>query len=207
MVLAALSQRAAINIQLEESVVSMDALTLLNNRNSAPKLSQPGPDRDTLHKILGAALRAPDHGRLHPWRFLIIEGKARYRLGELFASALLARKPDASPEEIAKNQEAPLRAPLIIAVIAQPQEHAKVPKIEQVLSAGSAAHSILLAAQALGLGAIWRTGDNSYDANVKAGLGLTGDEELIGYIYLGTPVGVPKPLPDVRVEDFATYWE
>lgn len=184
----------------------MDALTLLNNRNSEPKLSEPAPDSETLHRILAAALRAPDHGRLHPWRFLLISGKSRHRLGELFGNALRARDPQASPEQIKKNQDAPMRAPIVIAVIARLQDHPKVPKVEQLLSAGCAAHGILLAAQALGFGAIWRTGDNCYDPHVKEGLGLGEGEEIVGYIYLGAPVGVPKPVDPVRVEDFVSHW-
>jgi nitroreductase len=185
----------------------MDALTLLNNRNSEPKLSGPAPDHDTLYKILGAALRAPDHGRLRPWRFILISGKARYRLGELFADALRARQADASDEQIKKALEAPLRAPIVIAVIAKLQEHPKVPQVEQLLSAGCAAHGILLAAQAVGFGAIWRTGDNCYDPFVKAGLNLNEGEEIVGYIYLGTAVGVPKPVAAMRVEDFVSHWD
>lgn len=184
----------------------MDALTLLNNRNSEPKLSEPAPDTDTLHKILGAALRAPDHGRLHPWRFLLIIGKSRYRLGELFGEALRARDPEASPDQIKKSQEAPLRAPIVVTVIARLQDHPKVPKVEQLLSAGCAAHSILLAAQALGFGAIWRTGDNCYDPHVKTGLGLEENEEIVGYIYVGSPVGVPKMAEAVRMEDVVSTW-
>lgn len=184
----------------------MDALSLLNNRNSEPKLSEPAPDHDTLHKILGAALRAPDHGRLRPWRFLLISGKSRYRLGELFADALRARDAGASAEQLKKNQEAPLRAPIVITVVARLQDHPKVPKVEQLLSAGCAAHGILLAAQAVGFGAIWRTGDNCYDPFVKAGLGLAEGEEIVGYIYLGSPVGVPKAADALRVEDFVTQW-
>lgn len=185
----------------------MDAMNLLNHRNSESKLGKPGPDRAAILHILSAAARAPDHGRLRPWRFLLIEGKARYRLGELFVEALRARNPGVSAEEIKKNEEAPLRAPIIIAVIARLQEHPKVPRVEQLLSAGCAAHGILLAAQALGYGAIWRTGDNCYDSRVKAGLGVNESEEIVGYIYLGSPVGVPKPLPEIRIEDLLQSWE
>ncbi len=184
----------------------MDAMSLLNHRNSEPKLSKPGPDRETVLQILSAAARAPDHGRLRPWRFLLIEGKARYRLGELFAAAVQARNPAASPEEIKKNSEAPLRAPIIIAVIARLEDHPKVPKIEQLLSAGCAAHGILLAAQALGFGAIWRTGDNCYDAHVKEGLGLSQDEEIVGYMYVGSALGVPKPLQEIRIGELLQVW-
>lgn len=184
----------------------MDAMTLLNHRNSEPKLSKPGPDREALLQILGAASRAPDHGRLRPWRFLLIEGKGRHRLGELFVNALRARQPDVTPEELKKIQEAPLRAPIIITVIARLQNHPKIPKIEQMLTAGCAAHGILLAAQALGFGAIWRTGDSSYDPHVKAGLGLGENEEIVGYVYIGSALGVPKPLPEIRVEDLVEVW-
>jgi nitroreductase len=184
----------------------MDALTLLHQRNSAPKLTDPAPDAAALEQILRAALRAPDHGHLHPWRFIAIDGEARQHLGELFAQALLQRKPEATEEEIKKNRLAPLRAPLILVVVARLQDHAKVPRVEQLLSAGCAGHSILLAANALGYGAIWRTGDNSYDANVKAGLGLTEGEEMVGYIYLGTIAGNSKPLPELRTADFLSRW-
>lgn len=184
----------------------MDAFTLLNQRNSEAKLTMPGPDREALQKIIAAALRAPDHGRLRPWRFIVIEGKARHRLGSLFVEALKLRKPEASEEEIKKNAEAPLRGPLIIAVVARQIDNPKVPAVEQLLSAGCAAHGILLAAQALGFGAIWRTGDNSYDAHVNAGLGLADNETLVGYIYIGTAIGVPKPLQTLPVEEFVTTW-
>ncbi|MDB6061042.1 MAG: nitroreductase [Verrucomicrobiaceae bacterium] len=184
----------------------MDALTLLNNRNSEPRLTKPAPDREILNRILLASLRAPDHGRLRPWRYLLIEGKARQKLGDLFADALLARKADASEDEVKKNRDAPLRAPLVIAVVAKLQDHPKVPRVEQLLTAGCAAYGILLAAQASGFGAIWRTGDNCYDEHVKTGLGLSADEQLIAYIYLGTPEGLTKPSPEVHLDEFVSAW-
>jgi nitroreductase len=197
---------AALDLSHFDLAVPMDALTLLNNRNSEPRLTKPAPDRETLHKILTASLRAPDHSRLRPWRYLLIEGKARQQLGDLFSAALQVRKPEASADEIRKTQEAPRRAPLVVTVIAKLQEHPKVPKVEQLLSAGCAAYGILLAAQASGFGAIWRTGDNCYDDNVKAGLGVSAEEQIVGYIYIGTPEGVSKPLPEVKLEDFLTTW-
>ena len=183
----------------------MDALTLLQQRNSIPKLTEPGPGARDLEQMLRAAVRAPDHGHLQPWRFIAIEGDGRQRLGALFAEALRQRKPGASQEEIQKNENAPLRAPLIVAVIARLRDH-KVPRIEQLLSAGCAAHGIVLAAQALGYGAIWRTGDNSYDPVVKAGLGLDANEEIVGYIYVGTPAASAKPLSEPAVTGFLSRW-
>jgi nitroreductase len=184
----------------------MDALTLLTTRNSQSLLTQPAPDSDALEQMFRAALRAPDHGRLQPWRFLLVQGDARDRLGELFAEALLARKPDAGADEIAKARKAPLRAPLLIVTIAQLREH-KVPRIEQLLATGCAAHGLLLAAHALGYGAIWRTGDNSSDPRVRQGLELAANEEIVGFIYVGTPSGRAKTLPEVRTETFVRNWE
>ena len=185
----------------------MDALSLLQQRQSLSKLSEPGPDASALEQMLRAAARAPDHAHLQPWRFIAIEGDGRRRLGALFVEALRKRKADASDDEIRKNETAPLRAPLVLAVIARLRDHAKVPRVEQLLSAGCAAHGILLAAQALGFGAIWRTGDNSYDATVKAVLGLAADEEIVAWLYIGTPVpGAAKALPETNIADLLSRW-
>ena len=184
----------------------MDALTLLTQRNSATRLGEPGPTRDELEQMIRCALRAPDHGYLRPTRFLIVEGERRQQLGELFAKALCARKPAATDDEIQKNLNAPLRAPLLIAAIANVRPHAKVPDIEQLLSTGCAAHGLLLAAQAMGFGAIWRTGDNCYDPRIKQGLGLCATEEIIGYIYIGTQIAPAKPLQDLNPAEFMRMW-
>ena len=184
----------------------MDALTLLAQRNSAPRLTEPGPTVEDLQTMLRCALRAPDHGYLRPTRFLTIENDRRAALGELFAQALVTRNPTAPTDEIEKNRQAPLRAPLIIVVIARLQANPKIPTIEQRLTAGCAAHSLLLAAQALGFGAIWRTGANSYDPVVRTGLQLTEDEEITGYIYVGTASAPAKPIPQLDPTEFAQAW-
>lgn len=184
----------------------MEALVLLANRNSATRVGDPGPDRAAVESMIGYALRVPDHGRLQPWRFLIIEGESRARLGELFVTGLRRRKPEAGNEEIEKNREAPLRAPVVIAVIAHVKNNAKVPANEQILSAGCCAHTLLLAAQAMGFGAIWRTGDNCYDPFIQQGLGLAANEQIVGYVYLGTPLTPSKPLPTLQPIDFIERW-
>ena len=184
----------------------MDALTLLAHRNSISRLSEPGPDNAALTEMISCALRAPDHGYLRPWRFLVISGDSRQRLGELFARALIQRKPEASADQIEKNRNAPLRAPVIIAVIGQIHSHPKVPALEQTLSAGCAAFALVLAAEALGFGAIWRTGDNAYDEQIKQGLGLTANDSVIGYIYIGTPATTPKVIPRLDPNDFIQRW-
>ncbi|MEJ5864489.1 nitroreductase family protein [Pseudomonas farsensis] len=183
----------------------MEALDALLNRVSVPRLTEPAPNAAQREGLFQAALRAPDHGQLRPWRFLTIEGQGRERLGELFAQALLA-KGDASPAALDKARAMPLRAPLLIVVVATLQDHVKVPKSEQRLAAGCAAHGILIAAHAQGIGAVWRTGDMAFDAHVHQGLGLADNEELIGYLYVGTPLAEPRTPPVLKTEDFVAPW-
>ncbi|TBU83783.1 nitroreductase family protein [Phytopseudomonas dryadis] len=184
----------------------MDALDALINRVSVPRLCEPAPDAAQRERLFRAALRAPDHGQLRPWRFLTVEGDDRVALGELFASALAARSGDASVEALTKARGMPLRAPLLVVVIARLQAHPKVPRQEQLIAAGCAAHAMLIAAHAQGIGAVWRTGELSYDAQVNQGLGLTADEQVVGYLYLGSPEREPRTPTPLAVEDFVSAW-
>nr|WP_288466361.1 NAD(P)H nitroreductase [uncultured Pseudomonas sp.] len=184
----------------------MDALDALINRVSAPRLTEPAPSAEQRERLFKAALRAPDHGQLRPWRFLTVEGDARHALGELYAEAIASKNPQADDEALTKARNMPLRAPLMIVVIARTQEHPKVPAQEQVLAAGCAAHGILLAAYAQGIGAVWRTGELSYDAVVNAGLGLAANEQVIGYLYLGTPQRELREAPAVNVDEYVSSW-
>lgn len=183
----------------------MEALDALLNRVSVARLTDPAPNAAQREALFQAALRAPDHGQLRPWRFLTIEGQGREALGELFAQAVQA-KGDASPEKLDKARAMPLRAPLLIVVIATLQEHPKVPAYEQRLAAGCAAHGILLAAHAQGVGVVWRSGELAYDAHVHRGLGLAANEEVIGYLYVGTPAKEPRQAPLLKTEDFVQAW-
>lgn len=184
----------------------MDALSLLHNRNSMPQLQAPGPDKTQLEDILKAALRAPDHAWLRPWRFLVIEGEGLHELGELFVTAACNQHGELDEAKKEKMRRKPLRAPLIITVIACFQKHHKIPRDEQLIAAGCAAHGLILAAHALGFGAMWRTGDNAEYPVVREGLGVTADEQIIGFIYLGTPANSYKPLPQMAVTDFYHSW-
>ncbi|MBA1200660.1 NAD(P)H nitroreductase [Pseudomonas capeferrum] len=183
----------------------MEALDALLNRVSVARLTDPAPDGAQREALFQAALRAPDHGQLRPWRFLTIEGEGRDRLGELFAEAV-ERKGDATSKALDKARAMPLRAPLLIVVIACLQDHYKVPKSEQRLAAGCAAHGILLAAHAQGIGAVWRTGDLAFDDHVHQGLGMAENEEVIGYLYVGTPENQPRPAPVLETAEFVQGW-
>ncbi len=185
----------------------MDAFDLLHGRNSVAKLCEPAPGKEALENIYRAALRAPDHARLRPWRFLSVTGDGRNKLGELYARALAARNSQATVAELDKARGKALRAPLIVVVVACIQAHPKVPKVEQLLSAGCAAHAMLLAVHALGFAGIWRTGANAFDRMVMDGLGLAANEELIGFLYLGTVDGKAKPLAELNVADYVQEWK
>lgn len=184
----------------------MDALAALHQRVSITKLAEPAPDKTQLNQLFKAALRAADHGNMRPWRFLVIEKEGLVKLGDLFARVALANKPEITGPELERFKSMPLRAPMIIACIAATQENSKVPHIEQIIAAGAATQNLITAAFALGLGAVWRTGDMAYDPQVKAALGLVTNEELVGYVYIGTP-SVPVHLPrEQKPEDFFSYW-
>ncbi|MCY1286488.1 putative NAD(P)H nitroreductase YdjA [compost metagenome] len=184
----------------------MEALDALLNRVSMARLRDPAPSAEQRDRLFRAALRAPDHGYLRPWRFLSIEGESRQRLGELFAAAVLKRNPDAAPEALSKARAMPLRAPLLVVVIARVQGNPKVPEVEQLLSAGCAAQGILLAAHAQGLGAMWRTGEMAHDRFVADGLGLAGNEQIVGFLYLGSVEGDRRSPPELDPADFVSTW-
>lgn len=180
----------------------MEALTALHTRVSAPRLQAPGPDAAQIRELLKAAIRAPDHGLVRPWRFLVLEGEDRQRLGELFAAAHKAVEPDADPRHLDKLRNNPLRAPVVLVVVAETDPAHKVPVKEQVMSTAVAAGHIMVAAHALGIGAMWRTGEPASRLLVKEGLGFAGKDEIVGFIYLGTPAAPAKPLPDEIPEQF-----
>jgi len=188
--------------RLEEK---LDALEAIRTRNAAPRLTG-SVSESALNKILKAALRAPDHALLRPWKILVVNGEKRNRLGTLFTEASLARNPDLTTDRLEKLKNKTLRAPLILVVAARIMEHPKVPEVEQLLSAGAAAQNICVASHAMGLGAIWRTGDMAYDPIVAHGLGLTNSEKIVGFIYIGEVDGRQKAIPEIKLEDHVVYW-
>lgn len=184
----------------------MDALEALHTRESAAMLGDPAPGPDQLAALLKAAAHAPDHGLMRPWRFLVVRGDARARLGEAMATAAQARDPGLTAEALERERAKPLRAPLLVVVAASPRERRGVPEIEQLLAAAAAAGNIMLASHALGFGAMWRTGDAAYDAHVKAALGLEPGDAIVGFLYLGTPVPRPGVPPRPRPPSLAYEW-
>jgi len=184
----------------------MDAIEALTTRASPLQLTDPGPDRGALDVMLRAAAKAPDHGRLHPWRFLVIAGAARDRLGEVLAAALREREPGLPEAVIEKEKLKPRRAPLLVVVAARLRDNKKIPPVEQIISAGAAAQNILVAAHAQGFGGFWRTGPAAYDNRIKTALGLEASDSIVGFLYLGTPA-VPAPqTPAPDLAELVTEW-
>jgi nitroreductase len=181
----------------------MDVLSALHARRSAKKLIEPAPTREHLEVILRAGANAPDHGRLRPWHFFVLQGAARLPLGELMAQLLLAKMPQASPEQLAAERSKVMRAPTIIAVAAKVTAN-KIPPVEQVLSAGAAVENMFLAAAALGYGAMWKTGDAAYSPEIKAYLGLAPEDHIVAFLYIGTAAATALATP-VSLEGLVTW--
>jgi nitroreductase len=172
-----------------------DALQLLKIRRSVKprEMSGPGPSPAELETILTIGARVPDHGKLTPWRFIVFEGDARVRAGEVIANVFAQKNPNAAPADIEIEKRRLTDAPLVIGVVSFTKPHPKVPAWEQELSAGASAMNIVTAATALGYGACWLTGWFAFDRDVLDGLGLKTDEKLAGFIHIGTP---SKPIED-----------
>ncbi len=185
----------------------MDAIEALHTRTSVPKLTGPAPDGICLDNICKAALRAADHGVMRPWRFLLISGEARDRLGDLFARAARTDDPTLDDNALERIRAKPMRAPLIIVTISSHQPSPKVPVLEQDLSAAAATQNMLLAAHAQGIGAFWRTGAMAYDPVVRKGLELADNEHIIGFLYLGQKAGPSRRLADPDITHYFRRWE
>ena len=186
--------------------LAMDALEALLNRTSVPKLTDPAPSDKCLANICQAALRAADHGVLRPWRFLMISGDSRHKLGDLFVKAAAAGDSTMDSMALERVRQKPLRAPLIIVSISKHQENPKIPELEQDLSAGAATQNMLLAAFAQDIGAFWRTGSMAYDPLVKKGLGLADNEKIIGFLYLGKQDCATRRLADPDISEYFQNW-
>jgi len=183
----------------------MDALELLLNRRSASRLTDPAPAGEALHNIILAGMRAPDHGTLRPWRFVLIEGEGRNTLSELLHQSAI--KIGMDEKGIEKAKQTPFRAPLIIAVLAWCDTQSKVPHGEQVLSAGCAVQAMQLAALAQGFNGIWRTGLWATQDDVKHAFGCRPQDEIVGFLYLGTPqLKASTTLIPPEIEPYIRYF-
>jgi nitroreductase len=179
----------------------MNALEALQTRTASPRLIEPAPHPNELEEVLKCAMRAPDHGMLRPWRYLLVRGDARRKLGELFVRA---RKPS-DEVQTKKLLEAPLRAPLVIIAVATIKETDKIPALEQICSVGAGIQNMSVALHAMGYASIWRSGGVCYDPAVNQALGLAETDQIVGYLYVGTAT-VERQVPSVDAAEYVQEW-
>ena len=185
----------------------METLEAIQTRNSVPLLTDPAPTSEEMSEVYKGALRAPDHARLRPWKFIEVRGDSRDKLAKIFIDTATALNSDLSENEISKLQKAPHRAPMVIILAADIKEHPKVPEIEQIISLGAAAQNILLGIHEIGYSAVWRTGNMAFNPEITKFLGLEENFKIIGYLYVGTSTGKEKPIPELEIQDFLEVWD
>lgn len=186
-----------------------DALDLLKTRRSvkAMELGGPGPAPHEVETLLTVASRVPDHGKLVPWRFIVFEGAARERAGEIIAAICREQRPELTPEQLEFERKRLARAPLVVAVVSRAGAHVKIPEWEQVLSAGAAAMSLVLAAHALGYAASWITEWYAYDRRVLDALGVKPEEKIAGFVHIGRPGKPPEDRPRPPLASIVTRYQ
>jgi nitroreductase len=190
----------------KKEIVVPDAIELLKIRRSVKprEMTAPGPSPAELETILTIGTRVPDHGKLAPWRFVVFEGDARVRAGEVIAKVFARKNPAAAAAAIEVEKNRLTDAPLVIGVVSFTRPHPKVPAWEQQLSAGASAMNIVTAATALGYGACWLTGWFAFDRDVLEEFGLKADEMLAGFIHIGTPSKPNEDRPRPALSDVVT---
>jgi nitroreductase len=184
----------------------------MRTRRSIGRLTEPAPSDSELRQILEAAVAAPDHGELRPWRFVILRGDAKDAFGEVLADAYLARVQavGGSPTDgqLKKERTKLGRAPIVVVVCAVNQHSEEIPWIEQVLAAGAATENMLLAATALGYASMWRTGPAAYDHRILHALGLDDRDAVVGFVYVGTPnEGREVPPHEPSLDGVVSEWQ
>lgn len=181
-------------------------LTHLETRRSGkPRdLVAPGPDMEQLRQMVSLAMRSPDHGKLAPWRFVIVPDEQREALADLIVSAYRAEKPEAGRLEIEAMQQFARQAPALIVALSSPRP-SHIPLWEQELSAGAATMNLLHAAHALGFAAGWLTGWAAYNSTVRDAFG-SGDERIVGFIFIGTASRPLEERPRPALDAVLSVW-
>lgn len=173
-------------------------LLLTRRSGSAKAMKEPGPSKKQLADILQAAARVPDHGKLFPWRFIVLEGKGRARAGDILADVMEAE--GEREKQVEEERMRFLRAPIVVCVVSSARELHKIPVWEQELSAGAVCQTMLIAATACGFVGNWLTEWYAYHPVVKERLGLKAGERVAGFVYIGTAKDdlQERPRPDME---------
>lgn len=183
----------------------MDVIEAIHERTSITRFSTQPVEREKIEQLLDAGAQAPNHYKVRPWRFVVMSGAGRERLGEVMAEVFRRKFPNVPPEALVKERAKPLRSPVVIAVGVDKPAEPKVLEIENICAAAAACENILIAAEALGLGGHWRTGDAARDPDIKRFLGFHEEQPLIAFLYVGYPEVPPVPTARPGYED-RTRW-
>ena len=185
-------------------------LDLLLTRRSvlAKNLGEPGPDDESLHKILSAGLRVPDHGRAEPWRIQVLRKDAQRALAETSVEIFKRETPSAADVQIEVERQRPQRSPVLLVVTSHPdpQKFAKVPEVEQMLSSAAVCQNILIATRALGYDAQWVTDWPAYHPEIRVALGHQADTRIVGFIHVGTAVERPNERQRPKFDAIVSEW-
>ena len=189
----------------------MDAIEALHARRSIGRLSPPALTTEQLNVLFEAAAAAPDHGELRPWQFVVLEGGDKERFGEVLAEALEKRSGQTGVQptqgQLDKERTKLQRAPTVIAAAAVNRNSDSIPFGEQLASAAAAVQNMLLAATAMGLGSMWRTGPATYDPFVASSLGLPPEASLVGWLYFGHMPATSRIKPRVTgTDELVSRW-
>ncbi len=184
----------------------MDVFEAIHGRHMQTKVKQDAVPRAVIEKILSAAVQAPNHYKIRPWRFVVMTGSGLDKLGDVFAASFAERQPDAPAEALEKTRVLPRRAPLLIAVGVDKPSEPEVLAIENIVAVATACQNLLLAAQAEGLAVKWRTGEWADDMKVKEFLGFSADQHVIAFLYIGYPESSPSEFPTRPSFEDRTVW-
>jgi len=185
----------------------MDVFEAIHGRQSIKKVKPDPVPHEMIEKLLSAAVQAPNHHKVRPWRFVVLTGNGRKKLGDVFAASFSDRHPDLPPEALDKPRSIPLGAPVVIAVGVDKPSEPKVLEVENISAVAAACQNLLLAAHALGLAAKWKTGEWADDPKVKEFLGFAPDQTVAAFIYLGYPEAPAEPRERPGFEDRVTWVE
>ena len=183
----------------------MDAITAIHTRISVSEIRPDPIPRELIEKLLSSGSQAPNHYKVRPWRFLVLTGEGLKHLGDVLAKSLSLKAEKISLEALDRERAKPLRAPMIITVAVDKPAEPKISEVENICAAAAACQNILLAAHAMGLAAIWRTGPAAIDPLVKEFFGLEKDQHLIAFLYIGYPVK-PTVAPQRPDHSDRTVW-
>ena len=185
-------------------------LDLLLTRRSvlAKNLGEPGPDEESLHKILSAGIRVPDHGRAEPWRIQVLRKDAQRALAKICVEIFKRETPSAGDVQIEVERQRPQRSPVLLVVTSHPdsQKFAKVPEIEQTLSSAAVCQNILIATRALGFDAQWVTDWPAYHPEIRVALGHQADTRIVGFIHVGTGIERPNERQRPQFDAIVSEW-